>query len=56
MAAWSRIEVNTCGGEAPTARSRANSRIRCRTDMENVLEMMNPPTKREMPAKTSRNV
>jgi hypothetical protein len=55
-AAWMRIEANTCAGDAPTARRRANSRIRCRTDMENVLEMMNAPTNREMPAKISMKV
>ena len=54
--AWMRIEANTCGGEAPTARNRANSRIRCRTDMEKVLEMMNAATNREMPAKMSMKV
>ena len=55
-AAWVRMEANTWVGEAPMARSRANSRIRSRTDMENVLEMMNAPTNRDIPAKTSMNV
>jgi len=50
------MEPNTCPGEAPIARSSANSRIRCCTDIAKVLEMMKAPTNREMPAKTSMNV
>jgi hypothetical protein len=55
-AACTRIEVKTCSGEAPTARSSANSRIRCRTDIAKVLEMMNAPTNSAIAANTSRNV
>ena len=55
-AACTSTEANTCAGDAPTARSSANSRIRCRTDIANVLEMMNAPTNSEIAAKTSRNV
>ena len=55
-AACSRIDANTCDGDAPMARSSANSRIRSRTDMVKVLAMMNAPTNSEIPAKTSRNV
>ena len=46
----------TCRREAPRARSSASSRLRCATRIENVLTMMNAPTTRAMPAKTSRNV
>jgi len=46
----------TCLLEAPRARSRASSRLRWATRIENVLTMMNAPTTREMPAKISRKV
>ena len=39
---------------APTARSRASSRVRWATSIENVLKMMNTPTSTLMKAKTSR--
>ena len=55
-AACTTIEENTCAGEAPTARSSANSRIRWRICMVNVLAMMNAPTNRASTANTSRNV
>ncbi|GAA3269310.1 hypothetical protein GCM10020218_009470 [Dactylosporangium vinaceum] len=41
---------------APTARSRAISRIRCVTSIENVLKMMNELTRTAMRANASRNV
>ena len=55
-AAWPSTEANTWVGEAPTARSIANSRCRCRTTIWNVLLMMNVPTNRAIAAKISRNV
>ena len=36
--------------DAPSVRSKANSRIRCVTVIEKVLKMMNAPTNSEMPA------
>ncbi len=54
--ACTRIDTNTCVGEAPIARSMANSRCRWRTLIWKVLAMMKAPTKSAMPAKTSRNV
>ena len=44
---------NTWRRLAPTMRSRASSRVRCPTMIENVLKMVNPPTNSEMNAKTS---
>ncbi len=46
----------TCARVAPIARSRASSRARCPTSIENVLTMMKEPTKSATPAKTSRKV
>ena len=46
-------ERSTCPREAPSVRSSANSRARWATVMENVLKMMNAPTKSAMPAKAS---
>ena len=40
--------------EAPIARSRADSRVRWATRIENVLWMLNVATTRAMPAKASR--
>ncbi len=51
-----RTEPSTCPRPAPTARSRASSRVRWPTRMLKVLKMMNAPTSSEMPANTSRNV
>ena len=39
--------------DAPSARSRASSRVRCATMIENVLKMMNEPTNSATNAKTS---
>ena len=47
-----RTERNTWRRLAPTMRSRASSRVRWPTMMEKVLKMVNPPTNREMKAKT----
>ena len=47
-AAWPSTVVSTWPGEAPTARSSANSRCRWRTNMAKVLAMMKPPTNSEM--------
>ena len=44
---------NTCRRLAPTIRNRASSRVRWPTRIEKVLKMVNPPTNREMKAKTS---
>ena len=49
-------ERNTWRRLAPTIRNSASSRVRCPTRIEKVLKMVNPPTKREMKAKTSRAV
>ena len=49
-------EVITCRRLAPSALSRASSRVRWATRIENVLTMMKAPTNREMTAKTSRAV
>ncbi len=46
-------ERNTWRRLAPTIRRSASSRVRCPTRIENVLKMVNPPTNREMKAKTS---
>jgi hypothetical protein len=51
-----RTERFTCPREAPSARSRASSRLRWATRMEKVLMMMNEPTTRDTAAKTSRKV
>ena len=51
MAASASTERNTCRRLAPTIRSRASSRVRWPTVMENVLKMVNAPTKSEMKAK-----
>ena len=56
MAASASTERNTWRRLAPTHRSRASSRVRCPTMMEKVLKMVNPPTNREMKAKTRRAV
>ena len=56
MAASASTERNTWRRLAPTIRSRASSRVRCPTMIENVLKMVNPPTNREMNAKTRRAV
>ena len=53
MAASPSTERNTWRRFAPTMRSRASSRVRCPTMIENVLKMVNPPTNKEMNAKTS---
>ncbi len=42
--------------EAPSARSRASSRLRWATRIENVLTIRNEPTTSEMPAKISRKI
>jgi hypothetical protein len=52
MNASARTERNTCRRLAPTMRSRASSRVRWPTVIEKVLKMVNPPTNREMKAKT----
>ena len=44
---------STCEREAPSARSRANSRRRCATVMEKALKMMKAPTNTAMPPKLS---
>ena len=54
MAASARTDRKTWRRLAPTMRSRASSRVRCPTMMENVLRMVKPPTKSAMNAKTSR--
>ncbi len=46
----------TCRREAPRARSRASSRLRWATRIENVLTIRKAPTTSAMPAKISRNV
>ena len=56
MAASLSTELRTWPREAPSARKRASSRARCPMSIENVLTMMNAPTKRATPAKTRRNV
>ena len=43
-----------CRREVPRARSKANSRVRCATIMENVLVMIKVPTTKAMPAKAHR--
>ena len=48
--------ANTEVGEAPTARSRANSFCRWRTLMAKVFMMMNEPTNIARTTKTSRKV
>ena len=55
-AAWPSTDAKTWLGDAPTARSIANSRWRCRTTIWNVLLMMKVPTNRAIAAKISRNV
>ena len=42
--------------DAPSARSRASSRLRCATRIENVLMIRNEPTTSAMPANTSRKI
>ena len=54
MAASPRTERRTCRGLAPIARSSASSRVRCAIRIENVLKMVNAPTKIATPANTSR--
>ena len=56
MAASTSTDRNTCRRLAPTIRSRASSRVRWPTMIENVLKMVNPPTNSEMKANTSRAV
>ncbi len=56
MNASARTERNTWRRLAPTMRSSASSRVRCPTVIEKVLKMVNPPTNKEMKAKTSRAV
>ena len=56
MAASASTERNTCRRLAPTTRSKASSRVRWPTVIENVLKMVNAPTNREMKAKTSKAV
>ncbi len=51
--ASSSTERKTWRRLAPTMRSSASSRVRWPTMMENVLRMVNPPTKSAMNAKTS---
>ena len=51
-----RTEPRTCRRLAPRARSRACSRVRWATVIENVLKIMNPPTSRAMMAKMSRKL
>ena len=55
-AASPRTERKTCRRLAPTMRSRASSRVRWPTVIENVFRMVNPPTKRAMKANTNRAV
>ena len=50
-AASPRTDWKTWRRLAPTMRRRASSRVRCPTMMENVLRMVNPPTKSAMKAK-----
>ena len=45
---------STCARDAPSARSIANSRLRCATVIEKALKMMNAPTSTAMPPKASR--
>ena len=52
--ASSTTERSTWRRDAPIVRSSANSRVRCATVIENVLKMMNAPTKSAIPAKASR--
>ena len=52
MNASARTERNTCRRLAPTMRSKASSRVRWPTVIEKVLKIVNPPTNREMKAKT----
>ena len=56
MIAWNSTVPNTEPGEAPTARSRANSFWRWRTLMAKVFMMMNEPTNIARTTKTSRKV
>ena len=56
MAASARTERNTWRRLAPTTRSRANSRVRWPTVIENVLKMVKAPTNSEMNANTSNAV
>ncbi len=46
-------DVSTCRRLAPSVRSRASSRVRWATMIENVLKMMNAPTNSAMNANTS---
>ena len=46
----------TCRLEAPIARNRASSRLRCATRIENVLMIRNVPTTIATPANTRRKV
>ncbi len=52
-AASPNTERNTWRRLAPTMRSKANSRVRCPTMMENVFKMVKPPTNRAMKPNTS---
>ena len=54
--ASSSTERVTCRFDAPSARSRASSRLRWATRIENVLTIRKAPTTSEMPAKMSRKV
>ena len=56
IAASRSTERKTWRRLAPTMRSRASSRVRCPTMMENVLTMVNEPTKSAMNANTSNAV
>ena len=49
-------ERRTCRRDAPIARSRASSRLRCATRIENVLMIRKVPTTRATAAKTSRKM
>ena len=53
MVASSSTERNTCLRLAPRTRSKASSRVRWPTMIENVLKIVKPPTNSEMKANTS---
>ena len=56
MAASASTDRNTCRRLAPTTRNSANSPGRWPTVIENVLKIVNAPTKSEMKANTSNAV
>ena len=56
MAASASTDRNSCRRLAPTTRNSANSRVRWPTVIENVLKIVNAPTKSEMKANTSNAV